>query len=223
MAKAPRSDAELREAVENELGWDARVRETDVQVQVSSGVVALTGTMGSWAERSAAQDAAHRVAGVLDVVNDIEINLPAGSARDDLDLAHAVRRALQWDALVPDDDIESTVVHGTVTLTGQVDYEAQRQDAERAVRNLLGIYRLNNQIRLKPAVLLSSRDVKHAIEAALERRLARELSQIEVAVDDGHVCLSGAVASWAERRAALGAAAATPGVRSVDDHLRIAP
>jgi osmotically-inducible protein OsmY len=39
---------------------------------MDDGVVTLTGTVSSSAKRHAAQEAAHRVAGVLDVANDIE-------------------------------------------------------------------------------------------------------------------------------------------------------
>ena len=217
------TDSDVREAVLCELGWDARVRETDVSVEANAGVVALTGTLGSWAERVAAQEAAHRVAGVLDVVNDIEVNLPASSARTDTELAHAVRTALQCDVLVPDTRVESTVAHGAVTLAGEVEFESQREDAEKAIRNLAGVRHLVNKIRVKAVHFVSSLDVKRAIEAALARRLARELSHIEVVVKEGHVSLSGTMPSWAERRAAIDAATSTLGVRSVEDHLRIEP
>lgn len=217
------TDSEIREAVLSELGWDARVRETDVCVEVSAGVVALTGSLGSWAERVAAEGAAHRVAGVLDVVNDIEVNLPASSAQTDTELSHAVRTALKSHVLVPETRIESTVVHGAVTLAGEVDSDSQREDAEQAVRNLTGVRRLVNEIRVKSLHVVSSQDVQRSIEAALNRRLARELSHIQVEVKEGRAILSGSVPSWAERRAAVGAATATPGVRSVEDRLRIEP
>jgi len=218
-----RTDSEIREAVLVELIWDARVRETDVRVEVRGGVVALTGSIGSWAERRAAEEAAHRVGGVLDVVNDVEVNLPASSAATDTELSRAVRTALRWDVLVPDAQIESTVAHGAVTLTGEVDFESQRKDAERAVCNLTGVRHLVNKIRLKPLHFVSSHDVKCSIEAALSRRLARKVNRIQVEVAEGHARLSGSVPSLAERRAAVGAARATPGVRSVEDGLRVEP
>ena len=39
---------------------------------------------------------------------------------------------LQWDVFVPDDKIRSMVTGGFVTLTGEVDTYAQRDDAARA-------------------------------------------------------------------------------------------
>ena len=74
-----KSDSDLQQDVLRELSWDSRVEETEVGVEVDRGVVTLTGTVSSWAIRVAAQEAAHRVAGVLDVANDIKVKLPGDS------------------------------------------------------------------------------------------------------------------------------------------------
>ena len=58
--------------------------------------------------RNASAEAAHRVAGVHDVANDLESSPTASEAPSDLDIARVVRHALQWDALVPDERIDST-------------------------------------------------------------------------------------------------------------------
>lgn len=216
-----RTDSDLQQAVLRELSWDSRVRETEIGVQVERGVVALTGTLGSWAERVAAQEAAHRVAGVLDVANDIIVQLPGTHQRTDIELAQAVRTALQWDILVPEARIQSTVSHGVVTLTGDVDFGSQREDAESAVRNLAGVRQVLNDIQVRPAHPIQPQEVRAAIEEALARRTAREANRIELKIEEGRVTLSGFVHSWGERRAALGAAKSTPGVLSVVDHLRI--
>lgn len=217
------TDSQLRADVLAELGWDARVRESDFTVEVRGGIVVLTGTVGSWAERVVAQQAAHRVAGVLDVVNDIEVRLPTSSAQADTDLAHAVRHALHRDDLLPEARIASTVDHGTVTLEGEVDLACQREEAERAVRDLTGVRRLVNKIRIEPMDVALSEQVRKAIVSALSRRLERELAHLNVEVQGGRVALSGSVTSLAERRAAVGAAESAPGVHGVDDHLHVEP
>ena len=61
-----KTDSEIQQAVLRELKWDTRVEETDVGVEVDAGVVTLTGTVSNWGKRIAAQQAAHRVAGVLE-------------------------------------------------------------------------------------------------------------------------------------------------------------
>jgi osmotically-inducible protein OsmY len=217
-----KTDAEIQQAVLRELKWDTRVEETDVGVEVDAGAVTLTGTVTSWAKRVAAQEAAHRVAGVLDVANDIKVKLPGSAGRTDTEIARAVRNALEWDVFVPDTRIRSTVSDGWVTLEGEVDYWNQRDDAARAIRNLLGVRGVTNQIFVKPPKVIPY-DVRKAIEDALGRQAKREAQRINVEVHDGRVSLAGVVHSWAEKEAVVGAATGTLGVRDVEDHLRIEP
>ena len=145
-----KSDTQIHHDVLEELKWDSRVDETEVGVQVAGGVVALTGTVTSWAKRVAAQEAARRVIGVLDVANDIAVKVPDGFMRSDTEIAQAVRQALEWDVFVPNERITSTVTDGWVTLEGPVERGSQRDDAERAVRNLTGVKMVVNKITVTP-------------------------------------------------------------------------
>ncbi len=215
-----KTDTEIQQAVLQELKWDSRVEETDVGVEVDSGVVTLTGCVSSYAKRMAAQEAAHRVHGVLDVANDVQVTIPGSHARTDTEIAQAVRRALEWDVLVPADHIESTVAAGAVTLEGTVELGHQREDAERAVRHLAGVRWVINKL-LVSGPTPEAEDVRQEIEGALERRAERAAKHVNVVVRNGEVTLSGPVHSWAEREAVVGAARFTPGVRAVDDRLRI--
>ena len=217
-----KSDSEVQQDVLRELRWDPRVEETEVGVEVEGGVVTLTGTVSSWAKRMAAQDAAHRVAGVLDVANDVKVKLPGDLVRTDTEIAQAVRRALEWDALVPHERIRSTVSNGWVTLEGNVDSWTEREDAERAVQNLVGVRGVSDTLTVLSAKPVLPERVREAIENALERRAEHEAKRIKVEVTStGTVTLTGQVRSWAEKRATLGAARFAPGVRSVEDHLEI--
>jgi osmotically-inducible protein OsmY len=167
----------------------------------------------------AAQEAAHRVIGVLDVANDIMVKAAGGLTRTDTEIAQAVRRALEWDVFVPEEKITSTVTDGWVTLDGAVDTWSQRNDAERAVRNLTGVKLVLNKITVKPTKPVPE-DVRRAIEQALERRAEREARRNRVDFKDGTVTLTGTVDSWAERKSVVAAARFTHGVQAVEDHLR---
>jgi len=217
-----KSDPEIQQEVLHELEWDTRVLETEIGVVVDRGVVTLTGTVGSWAKRQAAQEAAHRVAGVLDVANDIDVHLPGSGPRSDADIARAVRDSLEWDVFVPDSRIRSTVSKGEVTLEGDVDFGNQRSDAERAIRNLLGVTRVINRIEVAPPKVPVA-ELRLAIEAALRRQAQREARRVTLDLTKGLVTVTGVVHSHSEREAVLGAVKGTPGVTGVDSHLRIEP
>jgi osmotically-inducible protein OsmY len=215
-------DSLIHKGVLAELRWDTHVDETDVGVEVDDGVVTLTGHVESYAKRVAAEDAAHRVLGVRDVANDVVVHIPGGFARTDTEIAHAVRRALEADVFVAEDNIETTVSNGWVTLKGEVDFWRERQDAERSILRLGGVRGVTNAITVRVRTVHPD-TVRDTIEEALERRAEREAERIQVSVDEGVVTLSGRVRSWAEKRAVLGAVGHAPGVRSVVDRLGVAP
>ena len=111
MAMAIRkTDSKLHEDVLHELAWDTRVTATEVGVEVRDGVVTLSGMVDTWGKRLAAQEAAHRVAGVLDVANDIEVRPRGAPGYSDPEIAQAVRGALRWDSRVPDELVQTAWV-----------------------------------------------------------------------------------------------------------------
>lgn len=217
-----RSDKELERDLWRELRWDSRIGETTINVRLIDGVATLTGIVTSYAKKLAAQEAAHRVMGVLDVANDIEVKPANGSARRDTEIAAAVRNALEWDALVPNEQIKSTVSDGWVTLEGAVDYWREREDAERAILRLSGVIGVVNKITIQKRPV-DPKELREQIENALERRADRETERLRVDINDGAVDLWGRVHSWQEKRAVLGSISHAPGVSRVVDHLRVDP
>lgn len=147
-ARSTRVDADVLRDVLGELAWDTRVREGAVGVHVRDGVVTLTGAVENYGQKIAAARAAHRVRGVLDVADELAVRPASEDVIPDSELAQAVRRALEWDALVDDQRITSTVSNGFVTLEGEVDTLSQREDAHRTVRRLKGVRGLADTIRI---------------------------------------------------------------------------
>jgi osmotically-inducible protein OsmY len=217
-----KTDRQILEDVLQELTWDSRVDETDVAVGVDGGIVTLSGTMDSLAKRSAAVEAAHRVLGVLDVADEIQIKLPGDRRHTDAEIAHAVRFALEWDAFVPDQRIRSTVSDGCVTLEGEVATLREKEDAAKIVRSLAGVKGLHNFIRVETAKA-EPVALRQAIERALARRAEREAERIRVHVENGTVVLEGRVRTWPEKKAVLGAVGHAAGVEEVRDRLSVNP
>jgi osmotically-inducible protein OsmY len=217
-----RSDRDLKQRILRELKWDSRIPWANVNVEVDNAVATLTGSVLSYAQKIAAQEATHRVAGVLDVANDIEVNPLDKFVRSDTEIARAVRDALEWDALVPNERIQSTVSDGWVTLEGEVDFWRERTDSERVIRRLTGVVGVINKITIRKQTI-NEEQLREEIEDALETRADREAERLRIEVKDGAVDLWGRVHSWQERRAVLGSISHAPGVTQVRDHLRIDP
>jgi len=214
-----RTDAQIQTDVLAELKWEPSVSPNEIGVVVKDGVVTLTGWVDAYTKRWAAEDAAHRVRGVKAVANDIEVRLPTGDQRTDPDIAEAAIRALHWDAFVPADRIQVTVSKGWVTLKGEVDWQFQKQDAERAIRRLTGVKGVTNFITVKARP--TPAELKKRIEDALIRTAQSDAHRITVDVQGEKVLLKGTVHSWAEKQEAERQAWAAPGVLAVENRITI--
>jgi osmotically-inducible protein OsmY len=213
------SDKTLRQAVMDELEWEPSIGAQHIGVAVEDGVVTLTGHVGNYIERLAAEKAVKRVKGVRAIAEEIEVRFPSDKKTSDDQIARRALDVIAWDSTIPKDKIQIKVQNGFVTLTGEVDWFYQRDDAEAAVRKLTGVKGLSNEIKVKPQV--RGTDIKQRIETALKRNAEVEADAITVTVQDGRVILDGKVKAWYERELAERTAWSAPGVISVEDRISI--
>jgi osmotically-inducible protein OsmY len=215
-----KTDSQLQQDVSAELKWEPSVHAARIGVEVKDGVVTLAGQVDTYAEKWNAERAAQRVSGVKALATELKVHLTEQRKRSDGDIAGAVKNALEWSASLPAGAIKVMVEGGWVTLSGDVDWQFQRDAAKDNVRYLLGVVGVSDQIYIKPSV--SAIAVKSDIEAALKRTSVADAKKIHVDVQGSDVTLSGAVQSWAERDIATNSAWGTPGVTNVHDKMSLA-
>jgi osmotically-inducible protein OsmY len=212
-----RLDSDIKRDVEDELRWDPDIDATDVAVAVHNGVVALTGFMRSYPQKTQAERDAKRVAGVSAVANDIEVRLPVIDARPDPDIARDAVNALKSELPYSSDKIKVIAEDGWLTLEGAVEWNYARERAQNAVKRIRGVKGVTNAIAVKPSV--APFEIRRKIEDALRRSAELDASRITVEANGSEVILRGTVKSWAERREAERAAWAAPGVTRVDNRV----
>lgn len=146
--------------------------------------------------------------------------LPGLNNRSDADIARTAENVLEWTTNWPKDPVKVIVENGWVLLSGELDYEYQRQLATASVRHLMGVTGVSNQITVKPS--LSSLSIKSDIQAELKRRELIDAEEIIVTVNGGNVNLSCVVKSWSERDMVSDSVWNTPGVTHVTGKISVA-
>ena len=142
-----KEDRQTRERILRELD---RGGVTGLRVAVRGGRVILSGIVDSYAKELAVRDAVHRGAGIPEFEDNVQVHLPGTTSRSDSELAAAVTRALEFDQFVPDRRISLRISAGKVTLSGEVDFAREREDAVRVVRHVAGVTAIENRIRVRP-------------------------------------------------------------------------
>ena len=225
-----RTDLEIAAEIEKRLEYDVWVDDSLVDVEVESGEVRLSGTVGSVAEKGRARGLGW-VAGVKDVdASDLEVKWWADSSthRDspysrpsDAELEAAVRDALLYDPRVASYRPAIQVEGGVVTLRGTVhDYQAKRA-AEADAENTFGVLRVKNLLKVRPEPIIADATLRERIEDSLERSPLVDADLVTVSVFNGSVWLYGNASTHFERSIAEEVAGNVGGVVEVSNQIDV--
>jgi hyperosmotically inducible periplasmic protein len=124
------------------------------------------------------------------------------------------------------DNLAYKVEGGTVTLFGQVTRPTLKSDAEKAVKGIEGVERVENRIEVLPLSPSDDR-IRRAVYRAiygtegLDRYSMRAVPTIHIIVNNGHVSLEGAVATEGDKNLANIKANGVSGVFSVTNNLQV--
>lgn len=214
-----KTDTDLKRDVLAEMAFEPSIKVTDIGVLVKDGVVTLNGRTGTHGEKNNAVRAAMRVAGVVAVADDIEVDLPAFGSRTDGDIAAAAANRLAWSTLIPTGNVEVTVREGRITLDGTVEWGYQKEAAETALQHMAGVKAISNLITISPS--LAGSNLEADIQMALKRSALVDASEIHVAASGSAVVLTGKVHNHTELEEAVRVAWSPQGVHTVDNQLKV--
>lgn len=225
-----RSDYEIRNDVQKILEWDVLVDDGLIDVEVTDGRVALSGTVGSAAEKWRARTKAW-VAGVTDVedsglevsrwARDDDLRKHKYIVRPDAEVSDAIEDALTRDPRVSLFDVNTHVEHGIVTLRGVVDHLSARRAAEQDARNTVGALRVENRIKVRPASVMRDAEIESNVIEAMTRDAIVESFEVGVKVINRKVYLDGEVDSYFEKFHADDVASRVDGVVAVENNVDV--
>lgn len=190
-----RTDMQIEQDVRDELEMEPSIRAAAIGVHVRDGAVTLNGVVDGDGERWLIESAARRIAGVSDVVGQLQSFAPEITPADD-DIALDCERVLQRLTPKADYAIGVMVSHGWVTLSGNVAEGYERRTAETEVASLLSVRGVNSQVRVRSSIAREDAGQRHASHAQRELKSGG----YEFAIDDDRVTWSSAVLSCTHYR-----------------------
>jgi osmotically-inducible protein OsmY len=138
----------------------------------------------------------------------------------DLRIRDAVMAQLEWDADVDAAEIAVAARDGIVTLTGVTGTYASKLAAERAARRVRGVRGVANDVQVR--LRLERTDAEIAADAvkALQFR-ATVPESVQVVVHNGHLTLTGTVATLFQRTVAAKAVRYIRGLKGISNHITV--
>jgi osmotically-inducible protein OsmY len=216
------ANGKLYITVMEKLNFEPRLDASDISISIKDPeIVVLAGSVKSYLEKSIAETSVKNIPGVKAVVDELKVDSSTWRKRSDADIAKAATHALEWNVLVPGDAIKVVVEDGCITLTGEVEWQYQKNSAWSAVSNLLGVRSVLNNILVKPSTNINVEKVKEQITREFERNARFEANKVIVEVVDGKIILKGELNNLDEVDEAEEAAWSVEGVSKVDNQLRV--
>lgn len=229
VSKDHRTDPEIRDEIKARLENDVRVDDLLIGVSVDQGKVTLTGVVGSLRERTQAYEDSW-VAGVHSVdqqglkiewwARDRLRRNPTYIARTDDQIRNAIVNAYLYDPRVASFEPKIAVSNGSVTLSGTVDNLSARQAAASDARNVAGVRRVINFLKVQPAVIPAGVDLAARVAEAFHQDPYLNRWDIAIRAVSGRIYLSGTVSTSFDKQRATAEAARVKGVTAVINNLK---
>jgi osmotically-inducible protein OsmY len=211
-----RSDSIIKTDIQNALDFEPGLKSQNIIIHVENGIVTLSGSVENYYEKSLAEKIVKNIQGVKGVIEEIRIKFGDSLELSDEEIAKAAIRSLEWDCSLPRGKIKVVVEDGVVTLSGDVEWQYQRNKAYQDLRYLYGMKNIINTISLKPSTPIKPEQVISKILSEFQRSANLDARNIRVEIQGSKVILKGTVRSWAEYDEARHAAWSVPGVTAVD-------
>ena len=209
----------LQKEVQDAIKWEPLLHAAEIGVTAKDGVVTLTGNVDSYTKKVEAETAAKNVAGVKAVAANINIHFESSFSKNDTEIANEIVSAWAWNWNVPDSKLKIKVENGWVTLEGEVEWNYEKEAAQKSAEKLIGVKGVTNNILIRSSYKDTVEEL--AIERAFRRSWSINDNDVIVHVDHNNVKLSGKVSSLYQKEEAGRLAWNTPGVWSVDNELSV--
>lgn len=239
-ARGAMSDAAITARIETTFTFNEHLNPFNIDTITDEGAVTLTGGVTGDLQKELAGDIAASVDGVKSVDNRIIVmpdDIPEKPYRswrtkvNDKNISTSVRMRMMYQKTLRGEKIKASTENAVVTLTGIVDSDFQKEQAEYIAFQTKGVESVVNDLTVRTKEDLSTmRNIgRETSDEFVEKRiessivLNRHLSvrTIDVEVDDGICYLTGIVSTEEEKQLAERVAMNTRGVKQVRNDIRV--
>ncbi len=213
-----KTNEELQKDVQDAIKYEPLLNAAEIGVIAKDGVVTLTGIVNIYGKKTEAESAAKNIAGVISVIDKIEVKLDSSLNKSDNEIATEVLNDLKW-RQVPLDKVKVNVKDGWITLEGKLQWNYQWEIAKNAINYITGVKGLTNNISIELETPVEIE--KRAIERALARSSFIVSKDIHVNITGSRVILTGVVNSIPQKDEAERIVWNAPGVWNLDNELLV--
>jgi len=218
-----RSTVQILEDINRQLSWDRRINAKNIIVEMIDHTAILSGTVGSYMQRKAAESDVMVIDGVSEVKNHLQIQRSAGlKGPTDEQITWNIKSILKLNAAFNDSNIEISSQNGVIHLQGSVDEYWKKLHAEEVIFDVPGVYEVINTLTVVPTKVPLDQSIASSILTAFKRIGSIDLNSVSIEVSGGRVVLKGKVSDWHSYTAAYNAAKYTRGVTDLTNMLIIA-
>ncbi len=225
------SDEELRQEISELYKYTILLDDAKIQVDVKDGHVVLNGVVSTVYQRTQADLLAYRAGAksvdsrgirISGLHSDRMLREERYEHATDAEIREAVLRAWKHDPGLVSETPEIEVLHGKVTLTGDVGDLPAKLSAERIARYTIGVRQIQNDLQVKwPEASPSDDAIAVSVQEAIRRDPYVDPENIRVTSEDAHVGLYGVVENDFQKEHARWTASRQIGVVHVDCALSV--
>lgn len=207
-AQASQPDSRIEATAKDSYNFKTYLKNDDIKVASSNGVVTLTGTVATEYHKTLAEETVAGLPGVKSVSNQLSLVGDQPAEHSDGWITLKVKTALAFHRNVSATGTEVATQNGVVTLRGEADSEAQKQLTAEYVNDIDGVTQVRNEMTVqkpaKPAPRTVGEKVDDAsitaqVKTTLLFHKSTHAMATKVTTKDGVVTLHGEAQNAAEK------------------------
>lgn len=222
-------DDRIEASAKSSYNFKTYLKDDNIKVESSHGVVTLTGTVAYDYHKSLAQETVSELPGVKSVINQLSVVGEQPAEHSDGWITMKVKGALAFRKHVSAKDTEVHTQNGVVTLSGVADSDAQKQLTSDYAKDVEGVTEVRNELVVskpeKAHRTLGQKVDDSSITAQIKMALVMHKSthpvDTKVTTKNGVVFLRGEAQNEAEKELVARIAGDIEGVKKVRNHMTV--